>query len=158
MEEWRDVSGFEGLYEVSSLGNIRSLDYNHTGVTKILKPFPTADGYLRVCLYKGDNRTTKTIHTLVARAFIPNPEGKPEIDHINQNKQDNRVENLRWATRSEQQLNRPHAVGLSGHRHIYKYRNRWRVRIKRNCVIVYYESFETLPEAIAARDYFLASL
>lgn len=150
MEEWRDVPGYEGLYQVSSAGAVRGPYPIETAIAGGRK----GERYLAVTL----DGKQHFIHRLVAELFIPNPSDKYSVDHINQNKQDNRVENLRWATRSEQQLNRPHAVGLSGHRHIDKHRNRWRVGIQRNSVTVYRKSFETLPEAIAARDIFLASL
>lgn len=96
--EWRDVIGYEGLYQVSDEGNVRSLNYNKTGKVKELKLVPAKDGYLVVCLHKDGHQREGKVHKMVALAFIPNPDGKPCIDHINGDNQDNRVCNLRWAT------------------------------------------------------------
>jgi hypothetical protein len=109
MEIWKDVEGFVGYYQVSNLGNVRSLPRtsntgkNLTGRT--LRLLRTAKGYLRVVLYKNGTRTALSVHQVVATAFIPNPQNKPQVDHINCVKDDNRVENLRWVTQSENQLN-----------------------------------------------------
>lgn len=101
-ELWRDVVGYEGLYEVSTTGKVRNIQ---TG--RELKGTIDQDGYKRVGIKDANGfRTKKGIHRLVADAFIDNPEGKPTVDHISQDKLDNSVENLRWATLSEQAHNR----------------------------------------------------
>lgn len=104
IEIWKPVVGYEGLYEVSNLGNVRSLNYNHTNKPKLLKQDLCNNNNLRVTLY---NRTKKRflVHRVVAEAFIPNPYKKPEIDHINTIRTDNRVENLRWVTHTENMNN-----------------------------------------------------
>ena len=120
-EIWKPVIGYEGLYEVSSLGRVRSLDRidsnNHPLNGVILKPYISNSGYLLVGLYKQQKRDRKLLHRLVAEAFIPNPENKPEIDHINTIKTDNTVflnedgsvnyekTNLRWVTKKENMNN-----------------------------------------------------
>lgn len=111
MEEiWRPVKGYEGIYEVSNIGNVRSLDrYDATGrlkpgVNKSTRINPHT-GYPTVHLNRDGEQKLREVHRLVAEAFIPNPESKEEVDHINTIKHDNRVENLRWATRSENALN-----------------------------------------------------
>ncbi|SQB99773.1 NUMOD4 motif/HNH endonuclease [Clostridium paraputrificum] len=109
-EIWRDIEGYEDLYRVSNCGRIMSLP-KIKGVgyyTKeiILKPkINKVTGYLQVNLYKNKKRKTHNIHKLVAMTFIPNPQNKPFIDHSNTIKTDNRVENLRWVTRKENQNN-----------------------------------------------------
>lgn len=111
VEEWRDVVGFEGLYQVSSLGKVKSLSkptYNGKGwylsKEKILKPNILAKGYLQVDLKKNFQRNLLQVHRIVAMTFIPNPNGYPQINHINGNKQDNRVENLEWCDNRHNQL------------------------------------------------------
>lgn len=101
MEEiWEQVVGYP-RYEVSNLGNVRGIDFMRTGRTQILLPKHNQGGYVVVGLCKDGKRKDALVHILVAQAFIPNPENKPEVDHINCVRDDNRVENLRWATRSE---------------------------------------------------------
>ena len=103
MEEiFKDIVGFEGYYEVSNLGRIKSLWF---GKERILKPAKNSNGYLFVNLCKDKEKHKKLVHRLVTQAFIPNPENKKEVDHINTIKDDNRVYNLRWASKSENQNN-----------------------------------------------------
>lgn len=113
MEIWKDVKGYEGSYQVSNLGRVKSLDReikSRYGFRKIkgiiLKEIPDKDGYYRVNLKESQNGKTKNIHRLVATAFIDNKENKPQVNHINGVKNDNNVNNLEWSTLSE---NRQHA-------------------------------------------------
>lgn len=109
MEIWRDIPGYEGLYMVSNYGNVKSLKrptrhgtftYNEV----ILKP-AIKRGYCVVFLYKNKKVNYFQVSRLVAIAFIPNPENKPYVDHIDTNKLNNKVENLRWVTASENMNN-----------------------------------------------------
>lgn len=105
MEEWRDIEGYEGLYQISSEGRVKSLKRiarnNHTVDSKIRKPKIDKDGYCCVSLWIDGVSKEYFIHRLVAQAFVSNPENKPCIDHINTDRTDNRVENLRWCTHKE---------------------------------------------------------
>lgn len=101
MEIWKDIEGFEGLYQVSNYGRVKGLKTN-----TILKPNEHT-GYLRVQLSKNGKQTNHFIHRLVARTFIPNPENKPEVNHKDADKKNNHVENLEWVTSKE---NSRHAV------------------------------------------------
>ena len=113
-EKWKPVKGFKGLYEVSNLGNVKSLTRevycpatkNHKAFTyikkgRILKPDKLKDGYCQVYLFKNGKGVFRKVHRLVAEAFIPNPKKKPQVNHINGIKHDNRAENLEWVTVSE---------------------------------------------------------
>lgn len=112
VEVWKPVKGFEGLYEVSNLGRIMALpkivtrrgkSYNIK--SKIMKPQQSGNGYLKICLHDNGRTSFLFVHRIVAQAFIPNPENKPCIDHINTIRDDNRVENLRWCTFKENRNN-----------------------------------------------------
>ena len=95
-EEWKPIKGFEGLYEVSNTGKIRSL---HFGKTRILSPGKDLQRYLHLVLCKDKVKKEFLVHRLVASAFIPNPNNKPEVNHIDGNKSNNNVDNLEWCTR-----------------------------------------------------------
>ena len=123
MEEiWKNITGYEGLYQVSNLGRVRSLDrmiYNNTLIGeykycflkgKILKPRTSKSkglktGYYRVMLYKDNKGKNYCIHKLVAQEFLDNPEGKTIVDHIDGNVANNRWDNLRWVTQKENVAN-----------------------------------------------------
>ena len=97
-EIWRDIRGYEGLYQVSNFARVKSFYYN---TPKIIFQSLNRTGYLRVCLVKNGKRKDHLLHRLVAEAFLPNPDNLPQVDHINGDKRDNRLENLQWVTRSE---------------------------------------------------------
>lgn len=97
MEEvWKDIEGYEGLYQVSNLGRVKRVT---TG--RILKGMVSGSGYIQVDLSKQGATSKKLIHRLAAQAFIPNPENKLEVNHIDEDKTNNKVDNLEWATRQE---------------------------------------------------------
>lgn len=112
-EIWKDVPEYEGIYQASNLGNIKSLNRETIMETKnqhckfkckkiikekILKPKLTKDGYYELTLRKDGKQKFIRVHRLIAMTFIPNPNNYPVINHINHNRLDNRVENLEWCT------------------------------------------------------------
>ena len=133
-EEWRPVEGYEDRYEVSNLGRVRSVDrvndYGRHYKAKMRKQKVGQHGYMEITLTGPGPRETRLktfrVQRLVAAAFIPNPQGLPEVNHLNEDKTDNRVcnlcwssrvENLNYGTRTKRQIetNRKNGVGGFGH-------------------------------------------
>lgn len=112
-EIWKDIPGWEGYYQSSTMGRIKSLCRMSASAkmlkTKILRQNFIRRGYLVARLYFGGKQKSYQVARLVAITFLPNPEGKPTVDHINNIKTDNRVENLRWATYQEN-MNNPISI------------------------------------------------
>ena len=107
---WKDIEGYEGLYQVSDAGEVRSLDRITTGNRnrkingKVLAKLKTGTGYYRVDLCKNGKTKRHKVHRLVAKAFIENPNNKPFVNHIDNNPLNNNVSNLEWCTASENSL------------------------------------------------------
>lgn len=95
-EIWKDILGYEGKYQVSNLGDVRSLNYNHTGEIKLLKQGTNKKGYKLVNLSKNGKGKHYLVHRLVAMTFIPNPDDLPQINHKDENPSNNNVKNLEW--------------------------------------------------------------
>ena len=98
-EQWRTAIYDGEIYEdfeVSNLGRIKSLNYRRTGKAELMTPSENTDGYFKVNLRKNGENKTCYVHRLIAQTFIPNPENKPEINHIDEDKTNNRVDNLEW--------------------------------------------------------------
>ena len=95
MEEWKDITGYEGLYQISNLGRVKTLRTN-----KIMRQEKIRSGYLRVMLSNNGNSKRFLVHRLVAQEFITNPSSLPEVNHKDENKLNNTVENLEWCSRS----------------------------------------------------------
>jgi hypothetical protein len=107
MEEWRDIAGYEGLYQVSNLGRVRSLDRVVECVDsirrykgRILKQCRKQNGYMEVVV-KRQCEQHFLVHRLVAQTFIPNPNGYPTVNHLDENKENNKADNLEWVTSAE---------------------------------------------------------
>lgn len=99
MEEvWKDIVGYEGKYQVSNLGRVKSLNYKQTNSERILKENTDKKGYKRAHLFKNGKGVHISIHRLVAEAFIPNPNNYPQVNHKDENKANNNMENLEWCT------------------------------------------------------------
>lgn len=95
-EIWKPVAGYEGVYEVSNFGNVKNVATN-----KERKLLLNKDGYVEIVLCKDNVRKAVRVHRLVAEAFVPNPDNKPEVNHKDFDKANNHPENLEWATRKE---------------------------------------------------------
>lgn len=171
-EEWCDISGYERLYQVSNLGNVRSLDRevvhsrnpNHTVVRKG-KPIAVVDhgnGYKYVSLVKDGKKKNFYVHRLVAVAFVSNERCLGEVDHIDKDRANNKAENLRWVTHSENMIHsstrdkprKPWKASSTGERYISTRKGRFRFCITRKGCR-FEKSFNTLSEAIQYRDSFI---
>jgi hypothetical protein len=143
---WKTVTTHP-IYEVSDAGEVRN-----TATNKVLKPGMDNRGYQRVVL--GPGSKTISVHRLVALYHIENPENKLEVDHIDRNRSNNSVQNLQWATRSENQLNRGYAIKNPEMHHmvITKYGS-FQVKIRGRTKVD--KCFKTLEDAIAFRDRFM---
>lgn len=109
IEIWKDIEGYEGLYKVSNMGRIKSLGhtdklgrYYEGRIMKQQKHYK--NGYLSVCLAKDKKQKRMNVQRLVAHHFIPNPDNKPEVNHIDENKENNIYTNLEWCTRKENNI------------------------------------------------------
>jgi hypothetical protein len=107
-EIWKDIPGWEGVYQISNMGRIKSFKQTSNG--KILSLVNRNGDYFSVVLQRvGKKRQSVRVHRLVAEAFIPNPDNLPEVNHIDGNKQNNRAENLEWCSRSHNVI---HSIGM----------------------------------------------
>lgn len=105
MEIWKDIKGYEGIYQVSNIGRVRAVDrvncYGRTCRGTLRKQNKNKNGYMYVNLSRGGKARNYCVHRLVATAFVDNPEQKPTVNHKNENKLDNRASNLEWMTLQE---------------------------------------------------------
>lgn len=111
-EIWKDIKGYENLYQISNLGNVRSLSFGAKNIQrsnkiKLLKPSRNNCGYYKVQLYNKGTSKMFYVHRLVADAFIPKIEGKDQVNHIDGNKANNIMDNLEWCSASD---NQKHAI------------------------------------------------
>ena len=138
MEEWRAVPGYEGLYMVSNIGNVKSLIKN-----KIIKYFINKKGYRLVSLSKNGIIKKFSVHRLVAQAFIPNPDNLPQVNHKDEDKTNNNVDNLEWCDakynnnygtanirRSETLIKNRYCTGLSEEEYMKKYRDKNKEKLR----------------------------
>ncbi len=149
MEEYKIIEGFEN-YSISNFGNVKN---NNTG--KIRKFQLDHDGYYIVSLHNNWKRKTFRVHRLVALTFIPNPENKPQIDHIDNDRINNNENNLRWCTHSENQINtgiaKNNTSGVKGVR-FYKQHKKWCAQITHNGKKHHLGLFNTIEEATKTRQ------
>ena len=126
MEQWKDIEGYEWLYQVSNQGNVKSFKRNNEWF--ILNPSKDKDWYLHIFLY-GNLKKNFSIHRLVALSFIPNLENKPQVNHIDWDKNNNNILNLEWAT-SKENINHSWSYWLSkisSNHHFYtNHPSKWR--------------------------------
>ena len=149
-EEYKSIKEYEN-YEISNLGNIRNAKQGNR--SKI----PTLDtnGYYVIILYKNNKGNKKYIHRLIAESFIENPENKDCVDHIDRNKQNNNLNNLRWATHSENHMNimtRKNNTSSKTGVQYYKRTKQWVASIQIKGVSKYIGHFNNFEDAVNARS------
>lgn len=170
-ELWKPVKGYEGLYEVSNLGRVRSLDRvqyqkdSHGGMMekhyqgKIMTPTDNGHGYQVLILRKG-GRKSNYVHRIVAEAFVDNPNGYPVINHLDHDRTNNRADNLEWTTQKEnvlysvERMRKPrnhYKSTMTGEKYITRRGDKWRFSI-RSKTISFDRHYNTLQEAMAARE------
>ena len=157
MEIWSEIKGFPKYY-ISNEGKLKSCKKRNE---VIMTPQVSRDGYMCNNLFDGVSYHRKNLHRLVAEAFLPNPNNLPEVDHIDRDKSNNTVSNLRWTTISQNRINRTCKIGSTGERHIRCFENKpspYGVTITRDKKTIFCKYFKTLEEAILARDSFLSTL
>lgn len=114
-ETWRDAPGYDGLYMVSDLGNVASLGGRKGSEPfKVLRQSYMGSGYRKVTLRKNGAHVNASVHRMVAMAFVPNPENKPFVNHIDGNKENNAASNLEWVNRSENAMHASRVLGRHG--------------------------------------------
>jgi len=117
MEIWKDIPGYEGLYQVSNHGRVKSF---HGGGESMIRQRTNLRGYVYVFLHANGNRKNSRVHRLVGEAFLDNPENKPEINHKDGVKNNNHADNLEWVTRSENQKH-AYKIGLQKNPYLGKF-------------------------------------
>lgn len=151
IELWQPIDGYD-KYEVSTFGRVRS-NYKN-GKTKTLSLRKNTNNYYQVSLCRDSYAKNFDVHRLVAQTFIPNPEGKKCVDHKNNNRLDNNINNLRWATVAENQYNRSITkTKTSGTKGVYynKPTHNWRALITINGISKHLGLFDDIEDAIKAR-------
>lgn len=148
-KQWKIIEEFED-YKVSNFGDIYSI---RSG--KLLKLLLNPSGYLIVVLCKEGKCTSKTVHRLVAKAFIPNLDNLPIVDHINKDKKDNKISNLRWSSVSTNRRNSSDcSTAVSKFNCVYRNKNSWMVVIRINNISKYIGNFKTEIDAAKAFNQF----
>ena len=158
METWVEIENFPN-YEVSDFGNVRN---NNTGQELKPRPIVKNEGKYTcydVCLYNGTRSLGfhHKIHRLVAKAFIPNPDNKPDIDHIDGDTSNNKITNLQWATASENALNQNNKIrsdNTSGHRNIFfcSQKQKWALNFQENGKSTHCGFYDTKEQATTAKE------
>ena len=153
-EVWKPIKGYEGLYEISNFGRVKSY---RNGGEMFMRQILDKDGYLIIGLKRDGHSKLMKVHRLVGMAFIPNPENKPHINHIDYNRSNNHVENLEWVTPKENTAHslchfpkEKKAYNPTGEKYVlYNKLNRnYRVKIGRK----YYGCYQTIEKAVETRD------
>ena len=147
MEIWKDIEGYENLYQVSNLGNVRSLNFRNIGrIQNLTLKIRKRDGYVCVNLYGVNGCKTFPVHRLVAKAFISNPNKLPQVNHKDENKANNNADNLEWCT---QKYNIQYSTNLHPKRKSYSRKpHRWTQRIRQIDI----ESGEIIREYSCAQE------
>ena len=138
-EKWKNVEGYNGLYKISNTGRIVSYK---KGKPYELAPYSNNRGYLAIGLSDGLVRRRYTMHKLVARHFIPNPENKPQVNHKDGDKHNNHVDNLEWVTQSEN-IQHSYKIGLRTYNSEIYHKNKYNEQKKVGIIAINLETLES---------------
>ena len=164
-ELWKDVSGYEGTYQVSNMGRVRRLTFVNNVVQKekvhIVRPTDNGRGYFVIGLKTNGKRKSKYVHRLVAEAFCENPEGKTCVNHKDYDKHNNMACNLEWCTQKENvrysskrmsHSKRTSRSTNTGEKYIKLRGGKYIVSMKKLNVFNFYRSFDNITDAVIFRD------
>lgn len=149
-EIWKDIKGFENIYQISNFGNLKSLKKDKKG--RILKNTNKKGDYFSVVLRNKSNVKHTRIHRLVAETFIPNPNNYPFVNHIDGNKQNNHFKNLEWCT-AKQNFEHAKKIGLWEYNHPYKHKKVCQYDLNGNFIEEYSNSkIASIKTGVCARN------
>ena len=156
METWKAIPNYKGIYEASNQGQVRRLAGRGCRKTRVLKQARSGDGYMTILLYKNGTRESCKVHQLIITTFCGKQPKSHQVDHIDRNPFNNKLDNLRFVTRAQNRMNTEKQQGRrqdsSQFKGVSRNKNRWRARICKDKDVVWLGNFEKEEDAARAYD------